>query len=318
MRVFVTGGSGFIGKRLVPRLLDSGHEATVLLLPGERPPPMPGAEFVRGDITDAPSLDGLCRGHDAVLHLAGAVGYGQTMAHCLRLNRDGTRNVAEAAADCDVRRFVHMSSVSVYGRVANVRLTENAPLRKTGDPYGDTKIDAERIVRGYADGGRFELTVLRPTVIYGPGDDKFLPKLAENLRSGRARVIGRGDNTVDAVHVDDVADFVVRALDDPATFGETYNLNHPANPTWAEFVRLVAAELGVDPPARRIPYPMALAIAAGMEALAVFTGRDPRLTRYAVRVVGRQYHYVTDRAQAAGFAPRVNLAAGVAEYFAGA
>lgn len=314
MRVFMTGASGFLGRRIAPRLRADGHVVTALLLPQETEAGVPADHVVRGDITRAESLEGTMSGQDAVVHLAGAVGYGQTFARCRSLNRDGTANVVREAVRARARRFVHMSSVSVYGRVAELRLTEDAPLRRIGDPYGDTKADAEEIVAAHAKAGELDLTILRPTVIWGPGDALFLPKLIENLRSGRARVVGKGTNTVDAVHVDDVAELVARVLGSPASIGRVYNVNHPANPTWSEWVAQCAAAIGAPPPARHLPYPVAFALAAAMELVAAVTGKPARLTRYSVRVIGRQYRYAVDRArEELGFTPRIVLAPGVVE-----
>lgn len=307
-RFLVTGGSGFLGRTLVPRLRAEGFAVRVLLLPGEAPPAFAGDDVVRGDLTDPASLAGAAKDCAGVLHLAAAVGYGRTMAHCRRVNVEGTRAIAAEAVRAGARRFVQMSSVSVYGRVPGALLSEDAPRRRTGDPYGDTKIEAEELLEARAARGELDLTLLRPTVIYGPGDRLFLPKLAENVRSGRARLVGDGANTVDAVHVDDVAEIVARVLRTPASVGRRYNVAHPANPTWAELLAAVAAALGVPPPRGRLPYAVALALAGVLEAAAALRGREPRLTRYAVRVVGRQYAY--DGARAArelGFVPRRRL-----------
>ncbi|MBI5503271.1 MAG: NAD-dependent epimerase/dehydratase family protein [Deltaproteobacteria bacterium] len=317
MKIFVTGATGFLGRTIAPRLIDAGHDLTLLALPHEVVAET-GVAVVRGDITDPGSLRGKLSGHDAVVHLAGAVGYGQTFARCNALNRDGTVNVAAAAVAEGVRRFVHMSSVSVYGRVPDVVLDEDAPLRKIGDPYGDTKIDAELALSALSPRGELDLTMVRPTVIYGPGDDKFLPKLVENLRAGGVRIVGTGDNTVDLVHVNDAADFVALLLARPESIGRTYNLASPGNPTWKEFLREVARLAGVAPPSGRLPYTVAYGLAGCMEAVASLRGSEPRLTRYAVRVVGRQYRYATERARRElGFEPRVDLFTGVAGCMAG-
>lgn len=307
-RVLVTGASGFLGRTLLPGLREAGFAVRALLLPGERPPDFVGGDVARGDVTDPRSLAGAAKDCAAVLHLAAAVGYGQTMAHCRRVNRDGTRAVAEEAVRSGARRFVQLSSVSVYGRVHDMLLGEETPRRRTGDPYGDTKIEAEEILEAHAARGELDLTVLRPTVIYGPGDRLFLPKLAENVRSGRARIVGDGANTVDAVHVADVTDLVLRVLREPKSVGRIYNVAHPANPTWKELISAVSDHLGVPPPRGRMPYRVALAAAGLAEALARLRGAEPRLTRYAVRVVGRQYRYDGSRAERElGFVPSRGL-----------
>ncbi len=302
MKVFVTGAGGFVGRALLSKLVERGHSATALLLRGEPAGGLePSAQVVRGDITDPLSLRGALEGHDAVVHLAGVVGYGQEWRRCTLVNVEGTRNVAREAARAGARRFIHMSSVSVYGRVPEVLLSEDAPLLKTGEPYGDTKIDAEQALRAAAAGGDLDWTILRPTVIYGRGDDKFLPKLVENLRSGRARVIGHGRGSVDLVHVDDVVTFIERSLSEPRAIGATLNLADSTTCSWKELLGVVAHELGVPAPTKHLPYPMALGIAGLMELASRLTRRPPRLTRYAVRVVGRQYRYLATRAQALGF-----------------
>ncbi len=314
MRVFVTGATGFIGRHLTERLRSGGHTTTVLALPVEDVPEDDRYSVVRGDITDRSTLVGKLDGHDAIVHLAGAVGYGQTFERCNAINRDGTENMALAATAAGISRFVHMSSVSVYGRVDGVRLDEDAPLKKIGDPYGDTKIDAERALETIGADGALDVTMLRPTVIYGPGDDKFLPKLVENLKSGRARVIGSGNNSVDLIHVTDAVELICRCLEDPRAMGRVYNLTHPSNPTWSEFIAEAARLVGVAPPKGRLPYPVAYVAAAMMELIAKITGSEPRLTRYAVRVVGRQYHYSVDRArEELGFEPKIDLFTGLAE-----
>jgi nucleoside-diphosphate-sugar epimerase len=310
--IVVTGAGGFVGRNLLPRLLREGWSVRALLHPEEPERGLPELEIRRADITRPDSLAGCFDGAQAVLHLAGAVGYGQSLEVCRSVNRDGTAHVAAEALRAGARRFVQLSSVSVYGRTAGVPLPETAPRRRTGDPYGDSKIDAEEILEAHARAGELELTLLRPSVIYGPGDDKFLPKLVENLRSGRARIVGSGSHRVDAIHVEDVADVVVRVLADPRTIGRCYNLDHPGNPSWREFVEALAAELGSAPPRGHLPFPIALAAAGLMEWASRWTGRPPRLTRYAVRVVGRAYDYRVERAQRElGFAPRIGLLEGV-------
>ncbi len=314
MRVAITGATGFVGRELVRQLHAAGHEIVGLLLPSEPDEALACGDVVRGDITDPESLRGLFDGCDAVVHLASAVGYGQRWEACRTVNVDGTEHVAAEAIRAGIRRFVHMSSVSVYGRKTGVVLDESAPMLPIGDPYGDTKIEAERIVRRRAAAGELDLTVVRPTAIYGPGDQLFMPKLIENLRSGRTRIIGSGQNTVDLVHVEDVAAFLVTALQDPRAIGKTCNLNNPDNPTWQDLLETVAVALQVEPPRQHLPYVVALGVAGAMELAAKVTGKPPRLTRYSVRVIGRQYRYPVLAAQELGFAPAVPLTEGIRRY----
>ncbi len=141
-----------------------------------------------------------------------------------------------------------------------------------------------------------------------------MPKLIENLRTGRARIIGSGQNTVDLVHVTDVAAFLVNVLGDDRAVGQTYNLNNPDNPQWRDLLGIVANALDTEPPRRHLPYPVALSVASAMELAARLTGSQPRLTRYGVRVIGRQYHYPVHQAMDHGFVPSVSLEDGVRRF----
>ena len=313
MNVLITGATGFVGRRLSEALRQQGIEVTALVLATEASRVNGAFAYVVGDITRPETLVEAVKGKDAIIHLAGAVGYGQDLELCREVNVGGTHFLAEAAVAAGIRRFIHMSSVAVYGRVAGVVLAEDAPMKKIGDPYGDTKIEAETLLLSMARRGLLDLTVMRPTVIFGPGDDKFLPKLVENIRSGKAKVIGRGDNTVDLVHVDDVVAFISLALSEAKTIGGTYNISAPNDCTWSELVALVSDELGQARPKGRLPYGAAWLVAGAMETLAKVTRKPPRLTRYAVRVIGRQYHYPASRAKLVGFVPQVDIRAGISQ-----
>jgi len=314
MKLFITGATGFVGQGIVNRMSLDGHEMTTLLLPEEEIPAWGSVRCIRGDITRPETLVNAMEGMDAVIHLAGAVGYGVSWKECRRLNVTGTDNVVRFAVLSGVRRFIHMSSVSVYGRVWGKPLNEESPMKKINDPYGDTKIEAEKIVRAYEKKGELDLTVIRPTMIYGPGDRLFLPKLIENLNTGRARIIGKGEHAVDAIHVKDAADFVGLILKRPDTIGRTYNLNHPDNPAWKEFIAAVAVALGVRVPDRHIPYHLAMVLAGFLTLASRLTGKPPRVTRYGVRNVGRPYFYSTHRmTHEIGFQPKIGLIDGIRE-----
>jgi 2-alkyl-3-oxoalkanoate reductase len=310
VRVLVTGAGGFVGRAVSKRLMQAGWTVRALLLPNEDTEVPEGVEVVRGDITKPETLPAAFADCATAIHLAAITGYGVPWEACKRVNIDGTRNVAEAAMAAGVEHLVHMSSVAVYGRVPEVVLDESAAHRSINDPYGDTKIAAEVIVRE-AEAKGLGLTILRPTVIYGPGDRLFLPKLMDNVRTGRARVIGPGAHPVDLVHVADVADFIVLVLREPAARGQAYNLNHPQNPTWRRMLEIVGEEIGKPAPTGTLPYPGAFLLAGLMELRSRVTGKEPRLTRYAVRVIGRQYRYPTTQAQALGFQPKVSLEDGI-------
>ena len=306
MNVFITGATGFIGRSVVRQLLEHHHHATLLLLPGEYSPFKADVRIVRGDITQAESLENLMADQEAVIHMAGTSGY-RCWRDCRAINRRGTHNVVNEAVRSRVRRFIHVSSVSVYGRLSRVTLTEDYPYRKIGDPFGDTKIDAEQIIRRAAAKHKLELTIIRPTMVYGKDDNRFIPFLIRNLKKRDCCMIGSGNHSVDLIHISDVSDMIMRVLEDRHAIGSIYNLTHRENPTWKEMLEVIVRELNTAMPRRKIPYPLAIALAGFMEAASKFTGRPPRMTRHMVRSIGRQYHYSTERAEKdLGFVARVD------------
>ncbi len=311
-KIFITGGSGFIGRNVVKRLKDK-YELTLLLLPDEPSTGFGDLNIVRGDITRPNSLSGLIEGHDTVIHMAGAVGY-QSWRNTLSTNVDGTRNVIKKAVRAGVIRFIYMSSVSVYGRIPDLKITEEQPYKKIRDPYGDTKLEAEQLVRKYAEKNRIDLTILRPTAVYGEGDNKFLPQLTENIKSGKFRIMGDGTQSVDLVNVKDVAEAVYLTLLRPESIGQVYNIANENNPSWNEFLKTVSKELDIPYKQRIISYKLAYRIAGLMELLSIFRNKPPKLSRYAVRLVGKQYDYSIQKAKdELGFEPSVDLLDGIRE-----
>lgn len=311
-KIFITGASGFIGRAVVNRLRDN-FELTLLLPPDEPAPGLGDLNIVRGDVTRPGSLTGLMKGHDTVIHLAGAVGY-QSWRNCMSINIDGSRNVMKKAVKAGVIRFIHMSSVSVYGRIPDIKIKEDQPFQKIRDPYGDTKIEAEKLIRHFAEKNRIDLTVLRPTAVYGEGDNKFLPKLVENLKSGKFRMMGDGTQPVDLVNVSDVAEAVYLVLIKPESVGQTYNIANPKNPSWNKLLKEACAELDIPYNKRYISYKMAYRVAGLMEFFSIFTGKSPRLSRYAVRLVGRKYNYSVEKARKEiGFEASTDLIEGIRE-----
>jgi nucleoside-diphosphate-sugar epimerase len=248
-----------------------------------------------------------------VIHIAGAVGY-QSWKNCRKINRDGMQHIINETVNAGIKRFIHISSVSVYGRVPDVPIDEDFPLKKIGDPYGDTKIEAEHILRRTAKRENLDITVLRPTAVYGKGDNKFLPSLLRNLKSGKFRMIGDGTQTVDLVNVSDVADSVLVVLENDRSIGKTYNIAQTGNPTWNEFLAFVSKELNLPLTEKHVPYKVAYIAAGLMEWLSAITRKPPRLSRYAIRLVGKQYIYVTDHIrQELGFSPAIGLIEGIRE-----
>ena len=237
MRVLVTGGAGYIGSRLVRRLLEASHEVVVvarLAFGGEPLAELegrPGYRLVSGDIRDRALVDGLLGDRDAVVHLAAIVGEAACAADprlAVETNFEATRHLAEASAASGIARFVFASTCSVYGTGLADRLTETSALAPT-ELYAESRVHAEQAL-GRIAGARLRPTILRFGTVYG-----YSPRtrfdLVVNLLTARAlrdrgvSIFG-GEQWRPFVHVADVARALHACLeaDLDRVGGETLNV----------------------------------------------------------------------------------------------
>jgi UDP-glucose 4-epimerase len=214
-RVLVTGGAGFIGRRVVRALLAEGHDVTVADL---RAFPDPDVRSVVGDLCDP---DGPARavrpGTDAVIHLAAFTYVVASIADPVstyRLNTDATARLLEFAREQEVGTFLFASTNAVTGNVGGATITEQTVLRPL-TPYGATKAAAEMLLSSYANCYGMACASLRFSNVYGPGmteKDSFVPRLMRAARDGEGvQVRGDGGMLRDLVHVDDAVQGVMAA-----------------------------------------------------------------------------------------------------------
>ncbi|MBI1745091.1 MAG: NAD-dependent epimerase/dehydratase family protein [Acidobacteria bacterium] len=309
MRALVTGASGFIGRLISEKLMAANHRVRALVRKTSKVGPLKesGIEICYGDLSDFASLKQAGSGIDVIFHSAAHVGDWGTRDEFYQGNVVGTRNVIEALVAAGVPRLVHISSVAVYGRQSGI-IKETTARRKIGEPYEDTKTEAEVVALDLANKHRFALTIVRPSLIYGPYDYKFVPRLAENLRKKRMMIIGSGRNIAPLVYGEDVADFAVLAASHPAAIGETFNVSSGEPVSWNEFLVTLAERLNADPPKIHLPASLMYATGAVMETLWKMAGakKPPMITRFAVRLLAADCRYDISKAEKAlGYRPKV-------------
>ena len=308
MRAFVTGGSGFVGSRLVNRLLDSGWAVRAF---GRRSPERPGLEFVEGDVRDASLIDRSIRGADLVFHLAAALGASRLGEEgFLAVNEGGTRNVLEAALRHGVKRAVHFSSAGVLGHVEeNEPAAEGHPLDPR-DAYDRTKLAGERAALEIAGRG-LAVVVVRPGWIYGPGDRRTF-KLIRSVARGRFLLVGRGAALQTPVYVDDLVKGTLLAAE-KGRAGEIYNLAGDEALTVRLMVETIAAACGRKIPHWRIPMGPTRLAAAMMGGAFGLIGKEAPLnpSRLAFFLHPKPLAITKARADL-GYAPETGFAAGMA------
>ena len=216
----VTGGSGFIGTHLCERLLDDGYDVRIV----DIVPPKSGirAEFVRASVLDAARLTKILEGAEGVVHLAALIDVATSVSDPFSdfsVNAAGTINVLEAARHAGVKKVAFASSAAVYGEPERLPVDEEHPTAPMS-PYGAAKLAAERYVLLYNSLYGMENTALRLFNVFGEGQNPSSPysgvitKFATAITEGNQPIIfGDGEQTRDFVHVDDVCDAFVRAIE---------------------------------------------------------------------------------------------------------
>jgi nucleoside-diphosphate-sugar epimerase len=222
-KLLVTGANGFLGSRIVLRALEEGYQVRALvrgksdlsLLPPE------GVEIFRGDLTDAEALKQAAEGMDAVIHVGGVTPEkSPDWDLSRRVNVGGTENIITACHGAGIRRVVQISSMSAF--------PENPSA------YGSTKYQADEVLRATG----LDYTILRPSIIFGPGDRGVYAKMVKELmKLPFVPVIGNGKGPMRPVHVDDVAWAVVAVLERPNTIRKTYMLGGRDPMTMNDFLR---------------------------------------------------------------------------------
>jgi len=315
----VLGATGFLGSRLAVALKKSGAAVRALARPTSDVSFLAanGIEIVTGDLADEDALARAAAGQRVVFHAAARVGDWGGAGEFRRVNVDGTARVIAACLRKRVRRLVHVSSLTVLGLPRRgARLDEETPpAMSAADAYTASKIAGEKLVRRAHGMDGLETVVVRPGVIWGPGDPTFLPRFAALLRRGRMVLVNGGRNRVALSHVDNLVQGLLLAAFVPGAAGQVFHITDGEEITAAEAFGLLAERLGVPPPHRSLPFPVLHAAAALMETWARLRGQaaPPAFTRYGVRLVASDGCYDIGKARRElGYRPAVGFRRGVA------
>jgi nucleoside-diphosphate-sugar epimerase len=315
---FVTGGSGFIGGRLVERLVGEGRPVRALArsdASAERVAAL-GAEPVRGDIVDRASIASAAAGTDVAFHLAANLGEWGSWADFERGNVEGTRNVLAACAEAGIRRFVHCGTeAALMAGEPLVHVDETAPLRPNSRaPYPATKARAEQEVHR-ANRKGFETVVLRPRFVWGKGDTTLLPGMVATVEAGKWAWVGGGRNVTDTTHVDNVVEGLILAAEKGRS-GEAYFVTDDEPIAFRKFVTAMLETQGVEPPDRSLPAWTAAPMARICEAawrLFPLKG-DPPMTTFRSWLLTQECTIDISKArEELGYAPIVTHEQGLAE-----
>jgi nucleoside-diphosphate-sugar epimerase len=309
----VTGATGFTGGHLARMLATRGHKVRALVRDRRRAEGLEtaGIELVEGDLRDASALANAVDGIDYVYNIAALYREAGLPADAYRaVNALAVRDLVQAAAKAGVTRVVHCSTVGVHGDVEHPPANEDAPLRP-GDLYQETKLEGERLARDAGVELGIEVTIVRPTGIYGPGDRRLL-KMFRGVARGRFPILGSGTIYDHLTYIDDLTEGFRLCAEHPAAAGRTYILAGLEVTTLNELVGLVADEAGAPRPRVHLPVWPVWVAGAVCEALCAPFGIEPPLYRRRVDFFTKSRAFDIARARAEiGYDPKVDLRDGV-------
>jgi nucleoside-diphosphate-sugar epimerase len=315
---FVTGGSGFIGGRLIERLREDGWAVKALARSPSSAEKVRalGADPVEGDLDGQAAMRTGAEGCDVAFHAAAHLGEWGSRKDFERVNVGGTQNVLTACREAGVRRFVHVGTeAALIAGQPLVNVDETAPLRPDSKAlYCATKAMAEQAVRD-ANGDRLETVVVRPRFVWGRGDTTIMPSLVEAMQAGRFAWIGRGRHRTSTTHVENTVHGLVLGAE-KGRAGGVYFVTDGEPVVFREFVTELVATQGVEAPNRNMPTSVAGAAAVASERIwrTLRLKSTPPVTRLAVWLSSQECTIDISRARSElGYEPVRTIADGMSE-----
>jgi nucleoside-diphosphate-sugar epimerase len=312
VKVCVTGGSGFIGRFFVERLLDEGHEVVILDL--VKPDWKIGsATYIRGDVRDMEALLLAIDGCRAVIHLAAAHhDFGIERDTFFSVNKRGAKLICGAMDECRCRFVCFYSTVAVYGDAPEPHREDMAC--KPNSPYGESKLAGEAIFRKWTEkGDGRRCLVVRPAVTFGPRNFANMYTLIDQIARRRFLVVGHGRNIKGLSYIENIleATFYLWNRDDRPAFDLINYVDKP-DLTSMEITRTVYAALGKNMPSMRWPMWLVRVMAIPFDLVIAATGKNLPISSARVKkMYAVQTKFEADRIAAAGFEPPVPLKEGI-------
>jgi nucleoside-diphosphate-sugar epimerase len=299
LSALVTGGSGFIGGRLAERLAtEEGVRVRAMVRnvkKTERLRKFP-LEIVQADLLDLGSLRDAVNGCDLVFHCAALVRETGNRNEFFRTNVEGTENILKVSSEAGVKKFIHFSSVAVYGMNPPDRTDETTPYQPCGNLYCDTKIAAEKAVWAAHQEGRLPVVVIQPANVYGPNSSPWTIRPIKLINSGQMILINGGRGLCNYVYIDNLIDATLAATKRDPSVGQAYLISDGNAVMWKAFFGYYAQMAG-KPNIRSVPEGLARVIALGMEMVSRITGKPPKITRDAVRYLTCQARFSIEKAR---------------------
>lgn len=318
MKALVTGGTGFLGRRLCTSLKEDGWQVTAYgrnEAQGMRLQEQ-GVQFYKGNLEDAADVETAMYGASHVFHCGALASPWGRYKHFYNANVIATQNVVDACHKHDIDRLVHVSTPSIYVAKNNkLGIKESDPLPDSPiNYYAQTKLLAEGIVDEASENG-LETITIRPQAIFGPEDPNIFPRMIRACRRGYLPIIGAGTNLIDITYIDNVVDAMRCCITAPAhALGQKYNITNGEPQGLYNLLTKIFDKIGMPLAPKHIQFSQAWHAAKWLERLfkTFMIGSEPPLTQYAVLAFGLSRTLSIEKAiRDLGYQPKIPVEEGI-------
>lgn len=254
MKALVTGAAGFVGTALTKHLVASGYDVRAMVRRESDLKKVSelGAEGVLADLNNIEFLRKAVKDIETVFHIAALFRQADLPnSEFFRVNVEGTRNLLDVSVEAGVKNFIHCSTNGVHGHIENPPGDESSPYHP-GDPYQVSKLEGEELVLSYVNAAKIKGSIIRPAMIYGENDTRFL-KLFKGIREGKFFYVGEGRALVHFIDVRDLAVSFRLAAETPEANGEAFLIAGESTMPLNEAVRKIANQMNVKEPWLHLP-----------------------------------------------------------------
>ncbi|MFC1837305.1 NAD-dependent epimerase/dehydratase family protein [Thermodesulfobacteriota bacterium] len=319
MKVFITGGGGFVGSAIVRQLVEKGIEVAVF---GRNIYPhleKLGVRQIQGDVLDSDKLIPSIKGYDTVIHVAAKAGIWGPKTEFEQINVTGTRNVLGACFANEVRSLVYTSTPSVVFNRSDIEGgNETLPYaHRFLCYYASSKAVAEQMVLG-SNSKILKTCAIRPHLVWGPGDPHLIPRLIARGAAGKLKQVGNGLNMVDISYIDNVAESHILAADNlnssATAAGNAYFISQGEPVNLWNWINELFSRLGIKQVKNKIKAGPAYAIGTLLEGIHLWFGleKEPQMTRFLAEQLAKSHWFSIDKARNdLGYEPHISTQEGM-------
>ncbi len=314
MKILITGAGGFLGTHLAKALRDKGHEVTNFSRGNYPHLDAMGVKTKRGDLRDRENVEEAVEGQEVIFHVASKVGVWGNYREYYDINVKGTENLLNAAKKEGIKNLIFTSSPSVvFGKDQLCGVDESQPFpKKYVSHYAKTKALAEKMVLEAHNPPYFHTIALRPHLVFGPGDHNLIPRVIGKARKNKLKMIGKGDNKVDVVYIDNAVHAHLLAFEklgkEPQVGGQSFFISQEKPVKLWDFINTLLEKTKFKKVKSKVPFTLAYSAGLLLEKALFWSQNEPPLTRFVALNLGKSHYFNNQKSRnLLGYRPVISL-----------